>query len=211
MFENRKQVKNLFLQFKKISGLIIQFLDLTEKNEVLNIALYFSKLKIFTLFINFEDPYAYKYYLNENSGKSRTQLPMNVIFFTTEQSFNKYLQMFDQIENKMSKFTYPTHDCLLIFMKARNSNEKPLLDFCTKPTGNPINLRFDSQLIVKCYDDPNIQEWYSLIKNETSVYDLATWDFKNGFQLKTNLSKYERRGGLKGKVVRIATTEVNIY
>lgn len=183
---------------------------MAERNEILNIALHFSKLKIFTMFINFEDPIRYSYLIGGRSGKSRINLPMSVIFFTTEKSFNAYFQMFKQIENETtSKFKYPTHDSLIIFMKPRNGKEKPLLNFCMKPEGNPINLRYDSQLIVKCYDEQNIQEWYSLSKNKTTVYDFATWDLKNGLKLKSNLTKYERRGGLGGMKLRIAVAEAS--
>lgn len=172
--------------------------------------MHFSRLKIFTLFVNFENPNKYKSSVNDKLGKSRAQVPMTVIFFTSENSFKAYFQMFQQTDKKTSKFAYPTHDCLMIFMKTRKNNKKPLINFCMKPLGNPINLRFDSQLIVKCYDEKIIQEWYSLIENTTSVYDLAIWDIKNGFKLNNNLTKYERRGGLKGKKLRIATSDVSI-
>ncbi|XP_028520210.1 glutamate receptor 1-like isoform X3 [Apis cerana] len=60
-----------------------------------------------------------------------------------------------------------------------------------------------------CEDDPVLREWYSIDENKTEILDIVKWypekqqiGFPAAIDLLTNLSLYERRNNLKGKVLR---------
>lgn len=74
---------------------------------------------------------------------------------------------------------------------------------------NWFHLRFDARILVKCYNDSNLQEWCSLEPNRTDAYDLSTWNMVMGLVLSTNETLYIRRSDLKRKVLNIATVEVS--
>ncbi|XP_043468168.1 uncharacterized protein LOC122502277 [Leptopilina heterotoma] len=84
--------------------------------------------------------------------------------------------------------------------------EKPLEEYCSNPRGNPLNLRFDTRMIVKCYDDPILREWHSLYKNDTQIFDIATWNQTHGFKLLTkDKFLYSRRNNVGGITLRVSS------
>ncbi|KAJ8679000.1 hypothetical protein QAD02_014787 [Eretmocerus hayati] len=88
---------------------------------------------------------------------------------------------------------------------------KPLPEFCPTPTKNYFNLRFDTEMIVKCYGDPVIYEWYSFHGTDIVVKEFARWDIDKRYQLKSTKSLYERRNNLEGKLIRIATIKESTF
>lgn len=64
-------------------------------------------------------------------------------------------------------------------------------------------------MLVMCQNDPVLREWYSIDENKTEILDIVKWypekqelGFPAAVDLLTNLSLYERRKNLKGKVLR---------
>lgn len=85
----------------------------------------------------------------------------------------------------------------------------PLRDICQNPVGNPFNLKFNTEMLVLCYDQPLLREWYALPDNQTRMFNLATWKSSVGITLETNSSLYIRRN-LSGQTIRVSILEVNI-
>ncbi|KAJ8679001.1 hypothetical protein QAD02_014788 [Eretmocerus hayati] len=88
---------------------------------------------------------------------------------------------------------------------------KPLPEFCPTPAQNYFSLRFDTEMIVKCPEDPVIYEWYSFHGTDIVVQDFARWDMDNRYQVKSDKSLYERRKNLKGKLIRVVTVRSRNY
>lgn len=109
---------------------------------------------------------------------------------------------------KMSSFSW-----FVIFI----SYMKDIKKYCYEPPGNIFNLLYDTQMLVMCGDDPVLREWYSIDENKTEIFDIVKWypekqqiGFPAAVDLLTNLSLYERRNNLKGKVLRAVIVKVRI-
>ncbi|XP_043468169.1 uncharacterized protein LOC122502278 [Leptopilina heterotoma] len=115
---------------------------------------------------------------------------LNVVLLTTEESVHN-------LENFTQNRHVSENSWFIIFKKWRE--EKPLEEYCSNPRGNPLNLRFDTRMIVKCYDDQILREWYSLYKNDTQIFDIATWNQTHDFKLLTkDKFLYSRRKDVGG-------------
>ena len=206
MFGHKK--RKIFLQ----QIIRIFNLDMSEKNEILNIAMSFPRESKMTILLTFEEANQFQSYYQDKEMKiNKIKQPMIVAFLTTSKSLEIYTSILQVIGTANAKHKIHQYQHLALFMKIEAENEKPLLDFCTNPVGNQLSLRFDSRMLIKCYDDINIREWYSIWENETIICDLATLDRKSGLLLKTNLTLYERRSGLRGKKLRIAILKVKYH
>ncbi|TGZ47859.1 Glutamate receptor 1 [Temnothorax longispinosus] len=81
-------------------------------------------------------------------------------------------------------------------------------DYCHEPVSNPLNLAFDTQMLVLCNNDSVLREWYSVNGETVKIFDLAEWgDDENKFIALTNLSLYERRKDMEGVVLRAVTVK----
>lgn len=199
LFENK--IKNCI-------GRIFFKTGASEKNDIFNIAITFSRKRIMTVLASFEQVENVKlYYKAQEREATSTNLPLFVTFITTEKSLQNYMNHLQQATNQTLIYKRHLFRTLILFMKINSENEKPLLDFCRSPVANPFGLRFDSQVLVKCYDDTEIREWYSVIGNETDIKEFAKWD--NRLVRLNNLPIYKRRGGLRGKILKIATNNVS--
>lgn len=93
----------------------------------------------------------------------------------------------------------------------------PLI-YCHDPPGNVFNLLYDTEMLVMCYGDPILREWYSVDGNNTRISDLVKWyPEKQPFEshmpminLLTNLTLYDRRKNLEGKVFRAVAVKVRM-
>lgn len=90
-------------------------------------------------------------------------------------------------------------------------------NYCYNPPGNPLNLLYDTEMLVMCADDPVLREWYSVDGNNTVISDLVKWYPKKQLKsptavvdLLSNLTLHERRNDLKGKVLRAVTIKAKI-
>ncbi|XP_046141871.1 glutamate receptor 1-like [Osmia bicornis bicornis] len=85
------------------------------------------------------------------------------------------------------------------------------MDECKVPQGNPFNLSFDTEMLVMSHNDNILREWYSLDGETTEMYSLFKWQNATKespqptVELLSNLSLYERRNDLRGKVLRGVT------
>lgn len=86
-----------------------------------------------------------------------------------------------------------------------------ICDYCRNPTGNPLHLRFDSQVLISCCDSSVIEEWWSPTVNYTKRQTIGGWINKdNKFKWQVNASLYSRRNSLEGRILRIAAVKVKM-
>ncbi|XP_039305938.1 glutamate receptor 1-like [Solenopsis invicta] len=81
----------------------------------------------------------------------------------------------------------------------------PLEKYCKHPTNNVFNVDFGTQMLVLCYDRPNLIEWYAIRDNRTRTFDLATWSPDTGMILRTLEHIYVRRSDMFGDVMRVGS------
>ncbi|XP_067204106.1 probable glutamate receptor [Linepithema humile] len=75
-------------------------------------------------------------------------------------------------------------------------------NYCLEPIGNPFNIAFNTQMLVLCYGEDFLWEWYSVKGETVKTSKLAVWDDEKGFVSLTNMSLYDRRKDLEGVVLR---------
>ncbi|XP_076677005.1 uncharacterized protein LOC143373531 isoform X2 [Andrena cerasifolii] len=86
-------------------------------------------------------------------------------------------------------------------------------DHCYHPSGNPFHLSFNTRMLVMCYDDYVLREWYSVDRKTTEIFDLARWypgkdlNASLAIDMLTDLSICQRRNNLKGAVLRGVTIQ----
>lgn len=133
--------------------------------------------------------------LHRNFYGKRISKSFYVVLLDSEKEID-WLKQFTAIYDPSRAFW------IVIFTNAK-------LNLCHQPNGNPFNLVFDSNVLVKCQDDPIVREWYSVHESETKTYDLAEWKPKMRFRLLTNQSKYDRRYNLEGKTLDAVMVKVS--
>ena len=98
------------------------------------------------------------------------------------------------------------HVWFLIFWKSKN---QILHDFCNDPNDEVLDLKINIRLLVKCYDDPIIREWYSINKElGLQTYDLMEWRPESGLDIRDQKDLYERRTNAGGTILRVASIVV---
>lgn len=86
------------------------------------------------------------------------------------------------------------------------------LNFCNHPKSSVLRLGFDTRMLVKCYDDPFLHEWYSVNgKDKIMTNNLMTWTPKNGLVLKNFKNLYERRTDVAGTNLRVSSVRVRLH
>lgn len=85
-------------------------------------------------------------------------------------------------------------------------------DFCHRPNSSVIRLSFDTRMLVKCYDDPYLREWYSVDGSDKILINgLMTWSPTGGLNLTNFRSLYERRTDVFGTSLRVSSVRVRIF
>ena len=152
--------------------------------------------QIATLSCTFKDIHALK--------RNSILRPLVIVFLPGPEAVSEFSRYSKSL--KMSLFAW-----FVIFV-TESINKK-----CYNPSGNPFHLLFDTEMLVMCYGDPILREWYSVDGNNTDIFDLVKWypERQKGsstavLSLLTNLSLYERRNDLRGKVLRAVTVKAKI-
>ncbi|XP_076276451.1 glutamate receptor ionotropic, delta-2 isoform X2 [Lasioglossum baleicum] len=156
----------------------------------------FSHSGILTMIVSFSDfPRETKKYEGYEAR------PLYVVLLSTKETMNEFVMATRQID-----ISFPVW--FVMFLPHQGN---PLKSFCLNPTGNPFNLLFNTEMIVFCYGQPLLREWYALRDNRTVVSDLAVWTAERGFHPVTNRSLYARRNNLHREVLRIAYVEDGVF
>lgn len=83
-----------------------------------------------------------------------------------------------------------------------------LSDFCENPNVGTLRLGFDTRMLVKCYDNPNMFEWWSVhSKRKISKKMLLEWIPETGLQLKTQMNLYQRRYDVGGTILKVSNVK----
>ncbi|KAK9303524.1 hypothetical protein QLX08_004833 [Tetragonisca angustula] len=153
--------------------------------------------QIATLSCTFKDIHALK--------RNSILRPLVIVFLPGSEAVSEFSRYSKSL--KMSLFAW-----FVIFM-TESMNKK----YCYDPSGNPFHLLFDTEMLVMCYGDPILREWYSVDGNNTVIFDLIKWyperqvrSSTAALSLLTNFSLYERRNDLKGKVLRAVIVENSV-
>ncbi|XP_047368011.1 uncharacterized protein LOC124956351 [Vespa velutina] len=106
--------------------------------------------------------------------------------------------------NAMNEFTLTTSTFdmslavwLVIFIYKGHSS-----DYCHNPPGNIFNLRFNTEMVVRCDTENILREWYSVDTNIIEINNVATWSLEKGIIKLVPDFLYERRYNLRGLVMR---------
>ncbi|KAL2712484.1 hypothetical protein V1478_018007 [Vespula squamosa] len=119
--------------------------------------------------------------------------PLFVIIISTW----KNLEEFSKVTKEINVSLY------IWFVLFVETPDNPLETFCKNPIGNIFNLSFDTEMLILCYDEMILKEWYSIQGNDTIISNYAIWEPGKDFSLTTNMSLYTRRSDLFGKVLRV--------
>lgn len=136
----------------------------------------------------------------KNSLRYRNQIvqPVTIVIIPNFEAYQEFAEA-----TKTYPMFFPVWFVLFLYPIANDTH-----NYCLEPLGNPFNLAFDTQMLVLCYNEGILREWYS-IKGETiKTTDLAIWEGEKGFVSLTNLPLYDRRKDLEGVVLRTVVVKV---
>ncbi|XP_011500851.1 PREDICTED: uncharacterized protein LOC105364575 [Ceratosolen solmsi marchali] len=129
--------------------------------------------------------------------KGKAVQPLFVVMFRTLNDVHQFAAM-------TKTYNMALHEWLLIFM---DSPDAGLNEFCHNPHKNLFNLGVSTKMLVKCYNDPILREWYSINKKTIDIFDYATWSFGKGMRKLSNLTFFKRRNNLKGITLKVAAVK----
>ncbi|XP_047349922.1 glutamate receptor 3-like isoform X1 [Vespa velutina] len=144
-----------------------------------------SRQGIFSISINFSELKKMKYY--------QISRPLFVIIISTWENLEEFSKVTKEID--VSLYIW----FVLFVETANNTLEK----FCKNPIGNIFNLNFDTEMLILCYDEMILKEWYSIQGNNTITSNFAIWKPGKDFSVITKMSLYNRRSDLFGTVLRV--------
>ncbi|KAK2576889.1 hypothetical protein KPH14_005514 [Odynerus spinipes] len=75
-------------------------------------------------------------------------------------------------------------------------------EYCHNPPGNIFHLRFDTRMLVRCYKENVLREWYSLDGKRTEIDDVATWSVEKGIAMIAPPILHDRRYNLRGLIMK---------
>ncbi|CAK9819288.1 Glutamate receptor 1 [Anthophora plagiata] len=131
--------------------------------------------------------------------------PLVIVFIPAPESMYEFSNRTKSLQ--MSSFTW-----FVIFIPTPMNKKH---EYCFNPHGNLFHLLFDTEMLVMCYNNPILREWYSIDGKNTEVADLIEWypgrESSKSVNLLTNLSLYERRNDLRGKVLRAVIVKNSIF
>ncbi|KAK2576887.1 hypothetical protein KPH14_005512 [Odynerus spinipes] len=151
----------------------------------------FSRQGILSLSISFTDLVENKRYQHQ------VVRPLLVILLSTWETLEEFAKVTRRVNVSLPVW-------FVIFMHAPGN---PLEDFCKNPVGNTFNLNFSTEMLILCYDEAILQEWYAVQDNRTRTFNLATWRPGQGLYVTTKKSLYARRSDLFGTVFRVGTVK----
>lgn len=134
--------------------------------------------------------------------------PLMIVFITRPEAVVEFSDATKSL--KMSSFAW-----FVIFLPAVMDKNR---DYCYAPSRNWFNLSFDTEMLVLCFGDPVLREWYSVDGSSIEIFDLIKW-YPNkhppgsavaAVDILTNLSLYERRNDLRGKVLQAVTVKARV-
>lgn len=175
-----------------------------------------------TLFETITDIYSLSKIVKELSSLGISSQATNFFSLSVFQSYHaKYLKQqlyvailttkdtLKEMENVMQRIHMSEPSWLVIFEQWKGDN---LLNHsCLNPKGNLFNLEFNSRMVIKCYNNAILREWYSLHKNDTQVLYLATLNNTDGFKLLVeDTFLYSRRNDVGGVSLRLKLFKVCI-
>ena len=153
----------------------------------------FSRKYVLSQCMNFTNlHYEVEYYI----GKSVQ--PLFVIMLKTMNDLHEFAAT-------TKLYNMALHTWLVIFMK---SSDKRLSNYCHKPRQNLFNLVVTTQMLVQCYNDPMLKEWYSIDNENVEAIDYGTWRYPGGITIIQKLHFFERRSNLKGIRLKVAAVKV---
>ena len=172
-----------------------------EVNVIFEMSKMFSKRKIKSVTADFRDWDEMKrYYFTMKKAITRIKRPLFVVFLPNDKILQKFQRVFKDLSMEEQIF------CLVLFTQM---DEEPFTDFCTKPPGNPFQLRIDWMMVVKCNDNNTLRAWYTLGNNEMKISTWALWHPKTEY-LQMVHEEREEKINLGGKQLIIGIVKVNI-
>jgi len=157
----------------------------------------FSRQRIMTVTITFSD------LVNAYNKYQKTIVtPLFVVLLDTEEAMSKFVEATSNIKS----ISFPTW--FVMFLQHPGN---PLEIYCKHPTDNLFNVDFSTLMLVLCYDNPILVEWYAISDNRTRTFELATWTADKGLILRTQKSLYARRNDMFGDVMRLTYVIVSIF
>ncbi|XP_011142833.2 glutamate receptor ionotropic, delta-1-like [Harpegnathos saltator] len=150
----------------------------------------FSRQRVITVTMTFVN------LLSEYNEYRKIVRPLFVIILNSKESINE----FASVTKSIRPISFPIW--LILFLQ---DPEHALEAQCKHPTYNIFNVNFNTIMLVFCYGQPILTEWYAISDNRTRTFELATWSPDSGLFLRTRKSLYGRRSDLFGEVVRVAS------
>ncbi|XP_046821732.1 uncharacterized protein LOC124425445 isoform X2 [Vespa crabro] len=144
-----------------------------------------SRQGIFSISINLSELKKMKYY--------QISRPLFVIIISTWENLEEFSKVTKEIDVSM-------YIWFVLFVETTNNT---LEKFCKNPIGNIFNLNFDTEMLILCYDEMILKEWYSIQGNNTITSNFAIWKPGKDFSVITKMSLYNRRSDLFGTVLRV--------
>ena len=138
-------------------------------------------------------------YLTYNKIVSNSSRQLFVLFLTNENN----LKIFEEFSNDNN---LSSHVWFALFLNSSTEINK----VCANPKVDQFNLKIDSLILVKCYTNPILNEWYYLgDKNKSQITQLMEWEPKTGLLIKHHRSMFRRRYNFHGASFKVSTVEVS--
>lgn len=115
---------------------------------------------IATLTITYDQIYSVEKYYHRSIGS-----PLIVVLIPHLQAFHE----FSLVTESLKMFTA---SWIVVFTPTGLDDT---YDHCYHPSGNPFHLSFNTRMLVMCYKDYVLREWYSVDGTTTEIFELARW------------------------------------
>ncbi|XP_066598041.1 glutamate receptor ionotropic, delta-2-like isoform X2 [Prorops nasuta] len=129
--------------------------------------------------------------------------PLFVVLITSREDFEEFSKALRTYDLAFGAW-------LVLFWKFPHGQ----IDFvCKHPMGNPLRLRFNTEMMVLCENERVLNEWYSIFENKTERIKMAIWKPTGDFDLFRNISRdlNERRRNLRGRVLRAVVVQGGLF
>lgn len=154
----------------------------------------FSSKNVFSQNINFTKMQQEVRYYN-----GKTVQPLYVVMLRTFEDVEKFAEA-------TRLYDMGLHTWLVIFMRSKSQKFNKI---CRRPNQNHFNLVVSSRMLVKCFNDPLLREWYSVNKRTIDTFDYGAWLTKDNRLVKfTKQNFYERRSNFKGTRLKVSAVKV---
>ncbi|XP_078048989.1 putative glutamate receptor [Augochlora pura] len=122
--------------------------------------------------------------------------PIIIVLITGSHTYNEFSNI-----TKTFKMSFPAW--FIMFMP-HSQDELETIDYCHESRGNPFHLMFNTEMLVICFGDDTLYEWYSVDGQSTEIEKVAKWNPNSPQNLEVFVTPTIciRRNNLKGKVLR---------